>query len=175
MADPTYSVNTAAIAYASGKSMIDIANGAAATDVASAYVFMFFNNGVVSVTGALTTLQVERHSTGAPTGGSTLNPVKHNNGSANPEAAFTAGTGRTCVASDVFRRVVWSNDEPAVSGASMDEWELLVPNAAIWSILGETRLEPLVCRAGVGEGLQIRHSGSSAVGTADAEIIFTLT
>lgn len=155
--------------------MIDIANGAAATKVVSAFVFMFFNNGVTSVTGALTTLQVERHSTGSPTGGSAFSPVKHNNGSANVEAAFTAGTGRTCTNTDVFRRIVWSNDEPAVSGASMDEWELLVPNCAIWSILGETRLEPLVCRAGVGEGLQIRHTGSSAVGTADAEIIFTLT
>jgi len=175
MPDATFSANAGAIAYASAKSMIDVANANTSAKTISAYSFVFFNNGTASVTGVLTTLEIQRHTTASPSGGSPITAVKHNNASANLDAGTTCGTGRTCVSSDVFRRIVWSNDEPAVGGASMDEWELQVSNATLWSAFGDTRIEPIVCRAGVSEGVQIKHTGSSAVGTADAEIIFTNT
>ena len=173
MSEASYSINYAAIAYASGKSMLDVFQTSSGTNSVNVYQCLFFNNGTASVTGVLTTLEVQRHI--AASSGTTVTPIKFNSASASPAAAITGGTNRTTTTQDTFRRLVWSNDEPAVSGASMDEWELQVSNATIWSTLGDSRIEPLTCRSGQNEGIQIKHTGTSAVGSADAEIIFTIT
>jgi hypothetical protein len=59
-----------------------------------------------------------------------------------------------------------------VAGTTQANWLTLVPFAEIWNAgYGDTNVEPLVCRSS--EGVQLLHSGTSAVGTADLEIEFT--
>lgn len=150
--------------------MIDVYNAAGSARVIRAYRMYQFNNGVSAVTGVLTTMRVNR--TTAASAGTTVTPVKHDSNSSALAAQTTCGTGRTVTRSDIFRQYLWSNDEPAVSGASLDEWELLVPFAEVWNAgYGDSNVEPLVCRAS--NGVEIQQSGTSAVGTNDFEIEFT--
>lgn len=159
-----------AVAFASGKSMLDIFNGASSAKLLKVYRAWQFNNGTGAVTGVLTTMRVNRIT--AASAGSAVTPIAHDTSSAALDANSTSGTGRTTTASDIFRQWVWSNDEPAVSGTSMDEWELLVPFAQIWeSGYGDSNVEPVVCRAA--QGFEIKQQGVSAVGTNDFEIEFT--
>jgi hypothetical protein len=101
-----------------------------------------------------------------------VTPVAHDTNNSALAADLTAGHNRTVNTTDIFRNYVWSNDEPSVSGATMDEWELFVPFAEVWNAgYGDTVIQPLVCRPT--QGVQIKQSGSSAVGTNDFEIEFT--
>ncbi len=166
----TYRAIAAAPAFAATKDMINVFNGAAATRVTKVYRCYQFNNGTTAVTGVLTTMQIRRIT--AASAGTAITTVKHDTSSANLEAAQTAGTNQTTTGSDIFRRYLWSNDEPAVSGATQDEWELLVPFAEVWNAgYSDSNVEPIVCRAS--QGAQVYHSGSSAVGSNDFEIEFT--
>lgn len=170
----TWRATSQGVAYASGKSMLDLANESDSARILRAYRLYHFNNGTASVTGVLTTMRVYRSAIGAsaPTGGATVTPVAHDTGNSALDAGTTAGTGRTITDGDLFRQYLWSNDEPAVSGSTMDEWELFVPFAEIWNAgYGDSNVQPIVCRAA--EGVHIKHQGTSAVGSADFEIEFT--
>ena len=133
-----------------------------------------WNNGTSAVTGVLTTMQVRRSSTAStPTGGSTVTPILHDTNNTALSANVTAGTGRTVTDGDLFRQYIWSNDEPSVSASTMDEWELFVPFTEVWNEgYADSNVQPLTAR--VSEGFHLRHSGSTAVGTADFEIEFTV-
>lgn len=166
----TWRATSQAVAYASAKSMIDVFNASGSAGVVRAYRMYHFNNGTGAVTGVLTTMRVNR--TTAASAGTSVTPVKHDSNSPALEAQMTAGTNRTITRTDIFRQYLWSNDEPAVSGNTLDEWELLVPFAEVWNAgYGDSNVEPITCRAAT--GVEIQQSGSSAVGTADFEIEFT--
>jgi hypothetical protein len=166
----TWRATGSAIAFANSKDMLNIFNGTSSTRIIRAYRAYHFNNGTTAVAGVLTTMQIRRITSAS--GGTAVTPVKHDTNSSALDGNTTAGTGQTITGSDIFRRYVWSNDEPAVSAATMDEWELLVPNAEVWNAgYGESTIEPIVCRAT--QGFEIFHSGSTAVGSNDFEIEFT--
>lgn len=166
----TWRATGAAIAYANAKDMLNVFNASGSAAIIRVYRAYHFNNGTSAVTGVLTTMQIRRITAAAS--GTSVTPVKHDTNSSALEAQTTCGTNQTVTGSDIFRRYVWSNDEPTVSAATMDEWELLVPNAEVWNAgYGDSNVEPIVCRAV--QGFEIYHSGSSAVGTADLEIEFT--
>jgi len=166
----TWRATGSAIAYANAKDMLNVFNGTSSTRIIRAYRAYFFNNGTSAVTGVLTTLQIRRLT--AASAGTAVTPVKHDTNSSALNVNTTCGTNQTVTGSDIFRRLLWSNDEPTVSAATQDEWELLVPNCEIWNAgYGDSNIEPIVCRAT--QGFEIFHSGSSAVGTADCEIEFT--
>lgn len=166
----TYRAASGGIAYGNGKDMLNVFNATGSGEIVRVYRAYHFNNGTGAVTGVLTTMQIRRIT--AASAGSAVTPVKHDTNSTNLPAQVTAGTGQTVTGGDIFRRYVWSNDEPAVSGGTLDEWELLVPFAEVWAAgYGDTNIEPIVCRAD--EGFEVFHSGTSAVGTADMEIEFT--
>jgi len=158
------------VAFASGKSMLDVFNATGSTRIIRVYRAYQFNNGTGAVTGVLTAMRINRIT--AASAGSAVTPIKHDTNSSALNANTTSGTGRTTTASDNFRQYIWSNDEPSVSGATMDEWELLVPFAEVWNAgYGDTNIEPVVCRAV--QGFEIKQQGTSAVGTNDFEIEFT--
>lgn len=170
MAVATYRATQQAVAFASAKSMIDVFNAAGTTTVAKVYRMYQFNNGTGAVTGVLCTMKVRRLTASAA--GTTITVVKHDTNDAALVAQMTAGSGRTTTGTDLFRQYIWSNDEPAVSGATMDEWELLVPFAEVWNAgYGDTNVEPITCRDT--QGADIQQSSASAVGTNDFEIEFT--
>ncbi len=166
----TWRATAQAVAFASGKSMIDLFNGGAATRVLRVARMYQFNNGVTAVTGVLTEMRVNRIT--ASSAGTSVTPVAHDTNNSALEAAATAGTGRTTTVGSLLRKYLWSNDEPAVSAATMDEWELLVPFAEVWNAgYGDTDVQKVVARAN--QGYEIRQQGASAVGSNDFEIEFT--
>ena len=169
MAD-TWRATAQTVTFASGKSMLDIFNGGAATRVIRAPRMYQFNNSTGAVTGVLTEMRITRIT--AASAGSSVTPVAHDTGNTALEAALTAGSGRTVTTSDLFRKYIWSNDEPAVSGSSIDEWEMYIPFASVWEAgYGDTNVQALTCRAT--QGVQILHQGSTVVGSNDFEIEFT--
>lgn len=167
----TYHISSQAIAFASGKDMLNVFQTSSGTVTVKVYRIFMFNNQTAGVTGILTTMQIRRLT--AASAGSAVTILKHNTGDATL-TNVTGGTGQTVTASDIFRRILWSNDEPTVSTGTIDEFEMLVPNAEIWnSGYGDSNVEPLVCRSGQNEGIDLHQSGASAVGTTDAEIEMT--
>ncbi len=166
----TWRATGGAIAYASSKDMLNVFNGTASARIIRVYRCYWFNNGTTAVTGVLTTAQVRRIT--AASGGTAVTPVKHDTNNSALDAATTCGTNQTTTGSDIFRRFLFVNEEPIVGGTTQANWLTLVPFAEIWNAgYGDTNVEPVTCRAT--QGLQLFHSGSSAVGTADLEIEFT--
>ncbi len=166
----TWRATGGAIAYASSKDMLNVFNGTGSTRIIRVYRCYWFNNGTAAVTGVLTTAQVRRIT--AASGGTAVTPVKHDTDSSALNANTTCGTNQTTTGSDIFRRFLFVNEEPIVGGTTQANWLTLVPFAEIWNAgYGDTNVEPVTCRAT--QGLQLFHSGSSAVGTADLEIEFT--
>ena len=150
--------------------MLNVFNATGSARVIRVYRAYWFNNGTAAVTGVLTTGQVRRIT--AASGGTAVTPVKHDTTSSALAAQTTCGTNQTTTGSDIFRRFLFVNEEPVVGGTTQANWLTLVPFAEIWNAgYGDTNVEPVTCRAT--QGLQLFHSGSSAVGTADLEIEFT--
>lgn len=166
----TWRSTSQAVAFASGKSMLDLFNGATATRVLRVRRAYQFNNGTTAVAGVLTTMQVRRST--AASGGTSVTPVAHDTNNSALEAAATSGTGRTVTDGSLFRQYLWSNDEPVSTGSGLDEWELLVPFGEVWNAgYADSNVQPIVCRAD--QGFHIKQSGTSAVGSNDFEIEFT--
>lgn len=166
----TWHVVQANIAYGNAKSMLDVFNGPTSARRLKCKRVYYLNNCPDSVSGVLTTVQVQRIT--AATGAIVIPPARFDPNTVNLDQATTAGTGRTTNATDVLRRVVWSNKNPVINmTATMDQWECLIPNGLIFEAgYYDSNVEPIVCNAG--EGLQIKHTGVSVVGFADAEIEF---
>jgi hypothetical protein len=168
----TWSANQQGVAFASAKSMLDVFNGSASAKTIAIVKMLQFNNGTGAVTGVLCTMKIRK--TSAASAGTAVTPAAFNSASAALDANTTAGTGRTITAGATFRQYIWSNDEPTVSTATQDEWELLVPFAEVWDLgYGDSGVERLTARTGVSEGYDVQQSSASAVGTNDFEIIFT--
>jgi hypothetical protein len=166
----TWRATGGAIAYASAKDMLDVFNATGTARVIRAYRCYWFNNGTTAVTGVITTAQVRRIT--AASSGTAVTPVKHDSNSSALDANTTAGTNRTVTGTDIFRRFLFVNEEPVVAGTTQANWLTLVPFCEIWNAgYGDTNVEPITCRAA--EGVQLFHSGSSTVSTADLEIEFT--
>lgn len=166
----TWVARQAAITYASAKSMLDVFNAAGTTRVIRAYLLYLFNNGTSAVTGVMTTGAIRR--TTAASGGSSVTPVAFDTTSTALVAQTTAGSGRTVTGSATFRSFVFTNEEPTITGNGINCLLVTVPFAE-WGRYGvdNTNLEPITCRDT--QGVDIQHSGSSTVGSCDAEIIFT--
>lgn len=166
----TWRATGAAIAYANGKDMLNVFNGGSSARIIRAYRAYWFNNGTSAVTGVVTTAQVRRIT--AASVGTAVTPVKHDTSSGALDANTTCGTNQTVTGSDIFRRFLYVNEEPVVAGVTQANWLTLVPFAEVWNAgYGDSNVEPITCRAG--QGFELFHSGSSAVGTADLEIEFT--
>lgn len=166
----TWHATTSGVTYASGKSMLALFNGGAATRVIRLYRGFMFNNQTVAVTGVLTQVAVRRLT--AQSGGTSVTPFKHDSNSSALEAAVLCAHGATVTATDIFRRILYSNEEPTATGAGYNNYLCLVPFAMLADFgYGDTNLEPIVCRAN--QGADIAQTGSSAVGVADMELEFT--
>jgi hypothetical protein len=168
----TWRATAAAVTFASAKDMLDVFNSSGSAVIVRVYRAYQFNNTTTAITGVLTTMTIER--TTAASVGTTVTPVAHDTNSTALPANVTAGHNRTISRTDVFRRYIWTNEEPVVAGTTLANWEVLVPFAEVWlSGYGDSNIEPIVCRAV--QGFTIYHSGSTAVGSNDFEIEFTNT
>lgn len=168
----TYTLAVQGTAFANGKSMTSLFNGVGSGVVLKVKKVIPLNNQVAAVTGVLCLLELRR--TSADTGGTTVAATKHDTLSANLPAAVRSGTGATVTnTADVpFRRVMWSNDEPAVSSLTNDEIECLPALTAIFDAsTGDPDVEPIVLREG--QGLTLTNTTNTVVGIMDVIFEFT--
>lgn len=169
----TYTAGFLAIAFGNNKSMAAILNGSGSGRIIRVKRIWVLNNQTSAVTGVLTTWALKRSS--AQSSGTSVTPTKHDSTSESMPAQVLVATGATVTqTSDVaYRQWVWSNDEPAASSGTSDEFECLVPLNCVWdSATGDTDIEAIVLREG--QGIDVRHTGSSTVGVCDIFIEFTL-
>lgn len=168
----TYTAAAIGATFASNKSMLGIFNGAGSGRVARVYRVWVLNNQTAAVTGVLTTWTLRRSS--AQTGGTAITATKHDTASESMPAQVLIATGGTVtLTGDVALRAwVWSNDEPAVSSGTSDEFETLIPLNCVWDSTGDANIEPITLREG--QGISVHHSGSSAVGVVDVFVEYTL-
>jgi GrpB-like predicted nucleotidyltransferase (UPF0157 family) len=168
----TYSAAAIGVAFGNNKSMLAVFNGVGSGRIIRVYRVWVLNNQTAGVTGVLTTWELKRSS--AQSAGTAITPTKHDTASESMPAQVAVATGGTVTQTgDVaLRRWMWSNDEPAASSASSDELECLVPLNCVWDSTGDSNIEPITLREG--QGLDVRHSGSTAVGIVDVFVEFTL-
>lgn len=165
----TFTAAFVGITFASGKTMGNVFNATASGAVLAMTRAICLNNQTAGVTGVLTTMDLRRLS--ASTGGTTVTPAKHDTSSASLPAQVTCASGSTDTASDTFRRFMWSNDEPAVSSATNDELECIVPLNEIWnSAVNDAAVEHIISRET--QGVAVRQVGTSAVGILDTFLEF---
>lgn len=169
----TYTAGFLAIAFGNNKSMAAIFNGSGSGRIVRVKRIWVLNNQTAAVTGVLTTWALKRSN--AQSAGTAVTPTKHDTASEAMPAQVAIATGATVTqTSDVaYRQWVWSNDEPAASSGTSDEFECLIPlNCVFDATTGDADIEPIVLREG--QGLDVRHTGSSTVGVCDIFIEFTL-
>lgn len=168
----TFTAAGVGVTFGNAKHMLSVFNGAGSGRVLRVKRVWVLNNQTTAVTGVLTTFALRR--TSAQSAGSSVTPTKHDTASSNLPAQVLCATGATVTntADNQLRTWAWSNDEPAASSGTNDEFECVVPLSCVWdSATGDTDIEPITLRAG--EGLTVQHTGASAVGVCDIFIEFT--
>lgn len=158
-----------AVSFANSKDMLAVFNSGN-THVLKVYRCYQFNV-TAAVTGVITTMQIRRLI--AASGGTKVFPCSHNRGVNFLDTSIFSGTNQTVTGSDIFRRYLWTNEEASSTSNDWDNWELLVPFAEVWAAgANDTTIQPLTSRQN--QGIEIFHSGSSAVGSSDLEIEFSV-
>lgn len=168
----TFTAAFLGVTFGNNKSMAGVFNGSGSGVILRVKRVWILNNQTSAVTGVLTTFSMRRST--AQSSGTSVTPVKHDTSSSNLPAQVLVAHGATVTSAtaDTLRNWVWSNDEPAASAGTSDEFECLVPLNCVWdAATGDADIEPLVLREGY--GVDIRHSGSSTVGVCDVFIEFT--
>ena len=154
--------------FAANKCMISVFNENASTNIIRVYRIWALNNQIAAVPGVITNLEIRKLS--AASGGTTLNITKHNT-SSSTLSNITCATNATVTTTDLYKRIIWSTDEPASAG-TIDELQTLFPLALIWNQgYADSTTEPLTLRANQGVG--IINTGAIA-GRADFIIEFTV-
>jgi hypothetical protein len=167
----TYTLSAVGISFALNKTLLAIFNGVGSGNIVKVYRVWALNNGVTAVTGVVTNLELRRITTGS--GGTAITPIKHDTTSATLPAQIVVATNASVTTSDLFRRVIWSNDEAAANAtASFDELETIPALSTIWDVgYTDTTVEPIVLREGF--GLALINTGNTAVGSID--VFFEVT
>jgi hypothetical protein len=169
----TYTAAGVGVAFASAKSLLGLLN-AHATRKLSLYRVWQLNNQTSGVTGVLTSCALRRIS--SLSGGSAVTPVAHDSSNSSFDlTSISCITGGTFAnTADLQMRIwMWSTDEPAVSGATSDEFQCIVPLMAMWDSTGDTNIEPLVCMQN--QGVHVTQPGANAVGISDIFMEFTIS
>jgi hypothetical protein len=169
----TYTASALGVAFASNKSLLGIFN-AHATRKVKIYRVWVLNNQTTAVTGVVTTMLLRKIS--ALSAGTAVTPLAHDSGNVTVDlTSVTCVTGGTFTntADNAVRQILWSGDEPAVSSATSDELQCIVPLMCIWDSTGDTNIEPFVLNTN--EGMHILQPGANAVGVLDVLIEFTVS
>lgn len=169
----TYTICSPGVTFGNGKSMLAVFNGSGSGVILRVYRAWQLNNQTAGVTGVITTMALRRST--AQSGGTAVSATKHDTTSANLPAQVLIASGGTITdsADPDFMRYMWSNDEPAASSLTSDETETIPVLANVYDATGDSNLEPIVLREG--EGMHMKHLGTSTVGNADFIMVITAT
>jgi hypothetical protein len=168
----TYTAAALGVAFASNKSLLGIFNAHASRKVKIWRVWML-NNQTTGVTGVLTSCNLRKIS--ALSGGTAITPVAHDtsNVAVDLTSVSTITGGTFTNTGDTQMRVwMWSGDEPAVSSATSDELQCIVPLMCIWDSTGDSNIEPITLNQN--QGIHVLQPGSNAIGVSDIFIEFTV-
>lgn len=167
----TFTAAGIGVTFGNTKHMLSLFNGAGSGRVLRVYRAWVLNNQTAGVTGVLTSFAMRR--TSAQSGGTAVAPTKHDSASSSLPAQVLCAAGATVTntGDNQLRTWMWSNDEPAVSSATSDELECLIPLNCVWDSTGDANIEPITLRPG--EGITLQHTGSSTVGLCDLFLEFT--
>ena len=158
-------------AFSAGGVMIGVLNGG--TRVLRLRRVYMSNVQSAAVTGvAVFGRLIFRSATASWSSPTSVTPVAHDstNSALSSVTAGHAGTPSGGTASDL-RRYAWSSDEPAVSGATLDELECLYPLTCFWDAgYGDANVQPLAIRQN--EMVYILND-TGAAGLADFVMEFT--
>jgi Tfp pilus assembly major pilin PilA len=165
----TYTVWSKNTVFAANKCMISIFNGSSSAVTIKLYRVYALNNQYVAVTGVLTNLELRKLTSAA--GGTTLTAAPHDTNNT-LDANVICSTNATVTPTDLYRRVLWSTDEPTANTTmTVDEFECLLPFGCIWSMgYGESSVEPITLNANEGVGLI---NTGAVVGQCDLILEFT--
>jgi hypothetical protein len=167
----TYTACSKFTAFAANKSMLALYNGVGSGQVLRLYRIWLLNNQVVPVVGVLTHLELRRITAG--TGGVAVTPTLHDTTGTALNGNVLCTTNMTVTPSSLFKRIVWSTDEPAGNAAmSIDEMECIPAFSCIWNVgYADTDTEPFTIREG--SGITLSNIGA-IVGTCDVIFQFTV-
>lgn len=167
----TWTLLIQAKAFAATTCMMGLLNGGG--NVIRARRIGMINYQTGAVTGVICALELRVLRATASWTPTSVSPVKHdtNNSALTSVTTGHAGTPSTSGATDVFRRFIWSSDEPAASTATSDEWECLVPLNILWDAgYGDANVQPLAIRQN--EMIHL-YNNSGAAGLVDVWMEFT--
>jgi len=157
------------VLFAQNKCMISVWNTDATVKL-KVYRAWVLNNQINPVTGVLTNLEIRKLT--AHSGGTPLTPTPHDSTVSLP-ANISAATNASVTTTTLYRRILWSTDEPITTATAMslDEFEIIMPLNCVWSQgYNDTGVDPLIFNQN--EGFGIVNTGAF-VGQADLMLCFT--
>ena len=148
----TYTLAAYDVTFAQNKCLLGFYNGSGSGRIVRVYRVIILNNQITAVTGSITNLELRRITAGS--GGTTITPFKHDSTNESFPAQVAVATNMTITPSDLYTRVLWSTDEPAINALTIDEMETSPTLSTIWdSAYADSNTEPIVCREGYGVAL----------------------
>jgi len=145
----TYRVIGREILLGANKSLLALFNGVGSSNVLKVNRIWLLNNQLAAITGILVTLELRLIT--AHTIGTLVTPAKSKLASPNLDANVVSSMGATVTETSLFRRIVWSADEPAQTENTMDTLELMPSINIIWdSGYSGSSVESLILNAGQG-------------------------
>jgi hypothetical protein len=168
----TFTAYYSGIAFAATKNMAAVLNGHA-SEVLKIRRVGILNSQTANVTGVLCSIEMRGYFAGgvnltAPTA---VTPTSHDTTNAAPTTATYGHAGTIAGTATTFRRIFWSSDEAAISAATLDELETLVPlNIIMDAGYGDSNVQPLTLRQ---TQMAMVYNISGAAGLLDTWIEFT--
>lgn len=158
------------VAFAAGKNMASILNGHA-TEVLKIRRVGLLNTQTGAVTGVICQIDLQVRTGAGLSGHTAITPVTHDTTNTAPTTATYGHAGTPTGTASTLRKLFWSSDEPAISVATLDELECLVPFNIIFDAgYGESNVQPLTLRQ---NEMVTVYNNSGAAGTVDIWIEFT--
>ena len=141
----TWTAYAAGIAFNIGKNMVSVHNNG--SRVLRIRRIGLLNNQTSAVNGVVCFGDIRRYSSAGMTGHTSITPLAHDTANSALDNVVIGTGGTLSGSSSIFRRYIWSSDEPSVAGASVDELECLVPLNIIWDAgYGDSNVQALTIR-----------------------------
>lgn len=168
----TFTAYYSGVAFAATKNMAAVLNSHA-TEILKIRRVGLLNAQTAAVTGVLCAIEFRYFVAGSPglTTPTAVTPTSHDSTNSAPTTAVYGHAGTIAGTPLTLRRIFWSSDEAAISTATLDELETLVPLNIIWDAgYGDANVQPLTLRQ---SQMAMVYNVSGAAGLLDTWIEFT--
>lgn len=167
----TYTIAATGVSFAANKSMVGIFNGSGSGQIFRVYRIWALNNQITAVTGVMTNIEIRRISAGS--GGNAITPLKHDSTNSSFPAQVIVASAMTVTDTDLFRRIVWSTDEPVANAtATLDELQT-IPALLFVSTIGAYNVQVRLTTSSLTQTVNIAGGSSSGITEGDMDLIAT--